>query len=106
VRRSNDPDLAPEKMYAIAKQECLDIINSGTSKLLGFEEVFKTLAGERNEAGLESLWEIPFSEGRGRVIFDLGVRHTNVDKYTGQNRGGTNGPNPIMFYEYDVDDTR
>lgn len=106
IRRSNDPDLAPEKMYAIAKQECLDIINSGTSKLLGFEEVFKTLAGERNEAGLESLWEIPFSEGRGRVIFDLGVRHTNVDQYTGQNRGGTNGPNPIMFYEYDVDDTR
>jgi len=106
VRRSTDPDLAPEKMYEIAKKECLDVINSGTCKLLGFEEVFKTLCQEQNRAGLESLWEIPFSEGRGRVIFDLGVKHTTVDTYTGQNKGGTNGPNPIMYYEYDVDDTR
>lgn len=106
IRRSNDPDLAPEKMYAIVKKECLDVINSGTSRLQGFEEVFRTLAAERNEAGLENLWEIPFAEGRGRVIFDLGVRHTTVDQYTGQNRGGTNGPNPVIFYEYDRDDVR
>ena len=29
MRMSNDPDLARDKMYAIAKQECLDVINSG-----------------------------------------------------------------------------
>jgi hypothetical protein len=106
VRRSTDPDLAPEKMYAIAKKECLDVINSGTARLLGFEEVWKTFAAETNRAGLESLWEIPFSEGRGRVIFDLGVRHDVVSDYTGQNRGGTNGPNPIMYYEYEQEDVR
>jgi hypothetical protein len=106
IRRSSDPDLAPEKMYAIAKQECLDVINSGTARLLGFEEVWKTFASETNRAGLESLWEIPFSEGRGRVIFDLGVRHDVTSDYTGQNRGGTAGPNPLMYYEYDRDDVR
>lgn len=106
IRRSTDPDLAPEKMYAIAKKECLDVINSGTCKLLTFEGVFKTLCAETNKAGLESLWEIPFSEGRGRVIFDLGVKHTDTDKYTGQNKGGTNGPNPIMYYMYDKEDAR
>ncbi|KAA6336995.1 hypothetical protein EZS27_014885 [termite gut metagenome] len=107
VRLSTDPDLAPDKMYAIAKKECLDVINSGTCTLLpSFENVFKTLCGEKCVAGLESLWEIPFSEGRGRVIFDLGVSHTNIDKYTGQAKGGTNGPNPIMYYEYDASDTR
>jgi len=106
IRRSTDPDLAPEKMYAIAKKECLDVINSGTCQLQGFEETFKTFNGEKLQAGLESLWEIPFSEGRGRVIFDLGVKHTTVDQYTAQNKGGTNGPNPIMYYEYDVDDVR
>ncbi len=106
VRLSSDPDLAPDKMYAIAKKECLDIINSGTLKLLGFEEVFRTLNQETGKAGLESMWEIPFSEGRGRVIFDLGVKHTTTDKYTGQNKGGTNGPNPVMLYEYDKDDVR
>ncbi|WP_069660104.1 RagB/SusD family nutrient uptake outer membrane protein [Arcticibacter eurypsychrophilus] len=106
VRLSTDPDLSPAKMYAIAKTECLDIINSGTLKLLGFEEVFKTLNAETGIAGKESMWEIPFSEGRGRVIFDLGVKHTTVDKYTGQNKGGTNGPNPIMLYEYETGDVR
>ena len=107
IRRSTDPDLAPEKMYAIVKKECLDVINNQLGgKLLGFEEVFKTLCSEQNKAGLESLWEIPFSEGRGRVIFDLGVKHTTTDKYTAQNKGGTNGPNPLMYYEYDVDDVR
>lgn len=100
-RRSNDPDLAPEKMYEIARKECLDVINSGTCQLQGFEQVWRTLGAEQTRAGLESLWEIPFAEGRGRVIFDLGVRHTTADRHTAQNRGGTNGPNPIMFYEYD-----
>jgi starch-binding outer membrane protein, SusD/RagB family len=106
VRRSTDPDLAPEKMYEIAKKECLDVINSGTARLETFEGVFRSLHNEQFIAGREILWEIPFSEGRGRVIFDLGVRHTTVDKYTGQNRGGSNGPNPVIFYEYDVDDVR
>ena len=109
IRRSLDPDLAPEKMYEIVKSECLDIIEgegAGTCRLETFEEVFKSLHKETLQAGLESLWEIPFSDGRGRVIFDLGVKHTNTDKYTGQAKGGTNGPNPIMYYEYNVDDVR
>ena len=106
IRPSTDPDLSPDKMYAIVKEECLDVINSGTCQLQGFEEVFKTLCGEQLKAGLESLWEIPFSEGRGRVIFDLGLKHTTADKYTSQAKGGSNGPNPIMYYEYDADDER
>jgi len=106
IRKSTDPDLASDKMYEIVKKECLDIINSGTCRLLGFEEVFRTLCGEKLEAGLESLWEIPFSEGRGRVIFDLGLEHTTADKYTQQNRGGSNGPNPTLFYDFDKDDVR
>jgi len=106
IYQSPDPELSREKMYAVAKKECLEIINSNRLKLLGFEEVFRKLNEEVGAAGLESMWEIPFSEGRGRVIFDLGVKHLKTDKYTGQNKGGANGPNPIMLYEYDVDDVR
>jgi hypothetical protein len=108
LRLSNDPDLAPGKMYEIAKQECLDVINSGYAKLQpgGFEEAFKAVHAETYVAGNETLWELPFSEGRGRVIFDLGVKHTTVDKYTGQNKGGADGPNPIMFYKYEKEDVR
>ncbi|RZK91904.1 MULTISPECIES: RagB/SusD family nutrient uptake outer membrane protein [Pedobacter] len=106
VRLSTDADLSKDKMFAIAKKECVDIINSGKLRLLGFEEVFRKLNEEAGAAGLESIWEIPFSEGRGRVIFDLGVKHLKTDKYTGQNKGGTNGPNPIMLYEYETGDVR
>jgi hypothetical protein len=106
VRLSTDPELSRANMYAIAKKECVEIIDSKKLKLLGFEQVFRTLNEETGLAGLESMWEIPFSEGRGRVIFDLGVKHLKTDKYTGQNKGGTDGPNPIMLYEYDVDDVR
>lgn len=106
VRLSTDPELSKDKMYAIAKKECTEIINSGKLRLLGFEEVFRKLNEESGVAGLESMWEIPFSEGRGRVIFDLGVKHLKTDKYTGQARGGTNGPNPIMLYEYQTGDVR
>lgn len=106
VRLSSDPELSKEKMYVLAKQECLDIIQSNTLKLLGFEELFKRFNSENHLAGGESIWEIPFSEGRGRVIFDLGVRHTKTNKYTGQNRGGTTVANPLIWYEYDREDVR
>lgn len=106
IRLSTDPDLARDKMYAIAKKECLDIINSGRLRLLGFEEVFRRLNEENVAAGGESIWEIPFSSGRGRVVFDLGVKHTTTDKYTDQAKGGTNGPNALMLYAYDQGDVR
>jgi len=106
VRRSTDPDLSPDKMYAIAKEECLDIINRGSNKLGTFEENFKRLCQDNTSAGGESIWEIPFSEGRGRVLYTLGVKHQTVDQYTGQAQGGVNGPLPHLFYDYDVEDVR
>jgi starch-binding outer membrane protein, SusD/RagB family len=107
IRRSTDPDLSVANMYAVANQECLDIINSGTAKL---EPSFENLWRKYNEdviaAGGESLWEIPFSDGRGRVLFTFAVRHRSVNQHTGQARGGQAGPLPNVFYDYDVKDTR
>ena len=105
-RRSKDPDLAPEKMYQIAKEECLDIINSGYNTLGSFKENFTKLCQDNVAAGGESIWEIPFSDGRGRVVYTWGVRHQTEDQYTYQPRGGVNGPLPTLFYDFDVDDIR
>ena len=105
-RRSNDPELAPDKMYQIAREECIDIINSGYNTLGSFKENFTKLCKDDIAAGGESLWEIPFSEGRGRVLYTWGVRHQVADQYTYQPRGGVNGPLPTLFYDYDVDDIR
>jgi hypothetical protein len=109
VRRSTDPELTVTNMYAIARQECIDVIESGKARL---EPSFQTLWKKYNQdnvvAGNESLWEIPFSDGRGRVLFTFAVRHTTNDQYhaNGANRGGAGGPLPNVFYDYDVKDTR
>lgn len=107
IRRSNDPDLTVEKLYPVALQECLDVINSGTCRLEpSFETVFKKNCQDNVAAGGEALWELPFSDGRGRMLFTFAIRHNSVDQYTGQARGGQAGPTPHVFYDFDVKDTR
>ena len=107
IRRSTDPDLSVANMYALAKQEVLDVINSETCQLeSSFETVFRKNCEDNIAAGGESLWEIPFSDGRGRVLFTFAIRHQSVDQYTGQARGGQAGPLPNLFYDYDEADTR
>lgn len=105
-RKSKDPELASDKMYAIAKQECVDIINQHCNTLGSFEENFKKLCQDNVAAGGESLWEIPFASGRGRVVYTFGIKHQAADQYTSQNQGGANGPLPYLYYDYDKDDIR
>ena len=105
-RLSKDPERAPEKMYEIARQECEDIINAKKNELGSFKENFTKLCQDNVTAGGESLWEIPFSSGRGRVLYTLGVKHNTKDQYTGQAQGGVNGPTPTLYYDYDTEDVR
>ena len=106
TRLSTDPELTKAKLYPIVKQECIDVINSGKCTLGSFEQNFRNLCLEKISAGAESLYELPFSSGRGRVLYTFGVRHTTTDKYTGQAQGGMNGPLPTVFYDYDKNDIR
>ena len=105
-RKSKDAELAPEKMYEIARKECEDIINQGCNTLGAFKENFTKLCEDNVTAGGESLWEIPFSDGRGRVLYTWGVKHNSKDQYTQQAQGGVNGPIAYLYYDYDVDDIR
>lgn len=109
IRRSTDPDLSVQKMYTLALQECRDVINSGSAKLENsFETLWRNYNKEITAAGNESLWEIPFAAGRGRMLFTFAVNHTGPDQYqeNGSNRGGQGGPLPTIFYDYDVKDLR
>ena len=105
-RRSKDAELAPEKMYEIARKECEDIINQGCNTLGNFKDNFVKLCEDNVTAGGESLWEIPFSDGRGRVLYTWGVKHNSKDQYTQQAQGGVNGPIAYLYYDYDADDIR
>ena len=105
-RRSSDPELSQDKMMQIVKDECIAIINQGCNKLGDFKSNFVKLCQDNVTAGDESLWEIPFSDGRGRVLYTWGVKHNAKDQYTQQAQGGVNGPMPYLYYDYDVDDIR
>ena len=109
VRRSTDTELSVANMYAIALQECKDVIESNKAHLdPSFETLFRKLNEDNVNAGGESLWEIPFSDGRGRVLFTFAVRHNTNDQHhaNGNNRGGQAGPLPNVFYDFDVVDKR
>ena len=106
-RRSKDADLAPEKMYQIAKEECEEVIEHGSSKLgTSFKENFVKLCQDNVTAGGESLWEIPFSAGRGRVLYTWGLKHNAKDQYTQQAQGGVNRAVSTLYYDYDPEDVR
>ena len=106
VRRSTNPELTVEKMYTIAKNECEDIIKNSGCKLGAFKDNFTKLCQDNTAAGGESIWEIPFSDGRGRVLYTFGVKHQAADQYTQQAQGGVNGPLPYLYYDYDIEDIR
>jgi hypothetical protein len=107
IRRSNDPDLSVAKLYPIALLDCQDVITSGKARLeSSFETFFRKVCQENIAAGGESLWEIPFADGRGRMAYTFAVKHTSVDQFTDQAQGGVFGPLPTVFYDYDVKDTR
>ncbi len=109
IRRSTDPELSVANMYALALSECRDVINSGRAHLeTSFESFWKKYNQEFLTAGNESLWEIPFAAGRGRMLFTFAVRHTTNDQFhsNGSNRGGQAGPLPFVFYDFDEKDLR
>ena len=108
VLRDNLSDGAErQQMYQIAFAECKSIIDAGVNKLgATFDTNFRNLCKEVTTAGQESLFEIPFSEGRGRVLFTWGVKHSDTDAWTKQAKGGVNGPTPTLWYDFDKDDAR
>ena len=94
-------------MYTIARDECVSIINQHCNQLgATFDENFRNLCKEDVTAGKESIFEIPFSDGRGRVLYTWGGKHKTTDQWTGLAKGGVNGPTPTLWYDFDKDDVR
>lgn len=107
IRKNTDPELSTSVLYPIALLECLDVIGNNKAKLeSSFEELWRKNCEEDITAGGESLWEIPFADGRGRQLYTFGVKHNTADQFTDQPQGGVYGPLPFVFYDYDLADTR
>ncbi len=109
IHRSSDPELSVANMYKLALDECRAVIASGKAHLEpSFETFWRKYNQEVTTAGGESLWEIPFASGRGRMLFTFAVRHNTIDQYqeSGTSKGGVAGPLPYVFYDYNKADTR
>ena len=109
IRRSTDAELSVAKMYKLALDESRSVMNSGTAHLeSSFETLWRKYNQENISAGGESLWELPFADGRGRMLFTFAVYHTSSDQFhaNGSKRGGVAGPLPNVFYDYNELDTR
>lgn len=117
---SEDPDLTVEKTYAIARDECREIIrNEGSGFILeqDFSKIFKDNCAVRVNAGGEPLWELPFKYNqRGNWMVAAGVYHRGAggsgtisadsDPYTSVYMGGTMGVVPTLWYDFDLADKR
>lgn len=106
VRKSTDPELESSKMYQIAKTECWDIITQGTNQLIPFETIFKNQCQDITTAGLESIFEFPFSDSRGQWLSYLGLRREGADKYASITIKGEVGVSVTQYYAYQQGDLR
>ena len=111
VRLSNDPELQKSVLYPKALGYLRDAINSGTASLEDYESYWKNQSNLNNLAagpGHETLFVIPFSDGRGRWNYTFAVR-SEGSTYAGGStvtRGGDAGPVPTMWFKYDKNDIR
>lgn len=105
-----------QEMYQIAYDECVSIINQGCNTLASsFETIWKNLCQEDLTAGNESIYEMPFASGRGRVVYSWGTRHSNnsdtppsatYDQWTQLISGGRGAASQTLWYDYDPEDAR
>ncbi|MBQ9410832.1 MAG: RagB/SusD family nutrient uptake outer membrane protein, partial [Bacteroidales bacterium] len=108
---SEDPDLQVSVLYPKALGYLRDAIQSGTASLEDFESLWVNQSNMDNLAagpGHESLFVIPFSDGRGRWNYTFALRSEGSSFAGGATvtRGGDAGPVPTMWFKYDPKDVR
>ena len=101
---------ADNALYTKALDACKEVIakeNACVKLESDFDAVWRGMMKREVTAGGETLFVIPFADNRGQWMNNYAVRHATADKYCGKaGAGGTIGPVPTLFYEYDKNDRR
>ena len=109
VRLSSDSNLSKETLYPKALAYLKDAIANGGCSLYGsFRDYwYKQNNLDNIQFDGETLYVIPFSDGRGRwnFTFAINVSGASINGYT-INRGGDVGPVPTVYFSYDEGDAR
>lgn len=110
IRLSSDPELQKEVLYPKALDYLREVISSGSCGLeADWQKMWYDLNNMNNMVagpGHETLYVIPFGEGRGRWNFTFAVSSEGASISGGQSRGGDAGPTPTMFFDYADGDIR
>ena len=110
-RLSTDPELQKSVLYPKVLAYLKEAIASGSASLEDYETLWRNQSNQSNLTagpGYETLFVIPFSDGRGRWNYTFAVR-SEGSKYAGGatvTRGGDAGPVPTMWFKYDPNDIR
>lgn len=111
VRRSTDPELTGTALLQEAYTDLKKIISeAGLALDSSYEDFWNDLATDVitiEGSHRESIFELPFNDGRGRFFYHFGVYHKSQSPHLGKtNYGGQNIPVPTLYYEYDNGDLR
>ena len=108
VRLSSDPELSKEVLYPKALAYLKDAYGKAS-----LEPDFETYWYNQNNMnnlvagpGHETLYVIPFGEGRGRWNFTYAISSEGASISGGVSRGGDAGPLPTVYFQYGDNDQR
>lgn len=109
VRLSSDSNLSKDVLYPKALAYLKDAIQNGGCKLYGDYEAYWKKQNNLNniEFDGETLYVIPFGDGRGRWNFTFAINASgaNINGYT-ISRGGDAGPVPSLYFDFADNDVR
>ena len=108
IRLSSDAALSKEALYPKALAYLKDAIgNGGCSLSQDYEQYWRRQSNLDNvKYDGETLYIIPFGDGRGRWNFTFAVHSESSSYSSSVSRGGDAGPVPTFFFEYDPNDVR
>lgn len=108
VRLSSDSGLSKEVLYPKALAFLKDAIDSGTASLTpSYETLWRNFNNSDLTAGGEVLYNIPFSDERGRWNYTFAIwNQKGTILGTTFDQGGVAGPVPTMWFKYDPADVR
>lgn len=104
------PGYTQQELYKIAYDECTDILanyNTYYKLQTKFQDIFTDLSQDKITNGRESMFEIGYSDTRGRQAYTFANYHTVADGMVNYAKsGGQIGPTPNLYFDYDPSDTR
>ncbi len=98
------------ELWRIVKKECEELLTSGYCNFPtdrgSFEQFWRNIMSDVIATGGESIFEIGFRTGRGRIAHTFGAYHDGVDKYVSKKVSPNFVASPVYYYRFQQGDVR